>query len=139
MKQAKQLGIDIPFYGNSALSTDDMTRLAGDAANGLHLLLVFHPVVNKEMAEFFKRYQAKFGAAPEVFAVNSYISATMLMDILAKQYPNITRASVKDGLDAVRKIDSIAGPLTYDPATREWDFQFHRGMIKDGQFVLVTK
>jgi len=139
MKQAKQLGIDIPFYGNSALSTDDMTRLAGDAANGLHLLLVFHPVVNKEMAEFFKRYQAKFGAAPEVFAVNSYISATMLMDILAKQYPNITRASVKDGLDTVRKIDSIAGPLTYDPATREWDFQFHRGMIKDGQFVLVTK
>src|SRR5690606_39301080 len=118
---------------------DDLTRLAGDAANGMRVLLVFHPVVNDEMAEFFKRYQANFGSPPELFAVNSYISSTMLMDILSKQYPNITRASVKEGLDAVRRIDSIAGPLTYDPETREWDFQFHRGIVKDGQFVKVEK
>src|SRR5690606_25981893 len=85
LKQAKQLGVDIPFYANSALSTDDLTRLAGDAANGMRVLLVFHPVVNDEMAEFFKRYQAKFGSPPELFAVNSYISSTMLMDILSKQ------------------------------------------------------
>ncbi|MEJ8570497.1 ABC transporter substrate-binding protein [Microbaculum marinum] len=136
-KQTRQLGIEIPFYGSAALGTYDFPRLAGEAANGTRLLLVFNPATGDEMADFFKRYEEKYGSKPDAFAANSYITATTLLDIVAEQYPDVTRESIREGLDSQTTIDTIAGPTTYDPQTREWTFRFRDGVIEDGEFKIV--
>lgn len=137
VKQARQLGIKTPFYGSAALGTYAFPRLAGKAANGVRLLLVFNPAIGKKMAEFFERFKKKYGYRPDAFATNAYITARMLFDIVAKQYPNVTRESIRKGLDAERRIETIAGPITYNPATREWSFRFRHGLIENGDFKVV--
>jgi branched-chain amino acid transport system substrate-binding protein len=137
VKQARQLGIKIPFYGSAALGTSDFTRLAGPAANGVHLLLVFNPAIGPKMADFFDRFKKAYGYEPDAFASNAYITATMLFDIVAAQYPNVTRESIRVALDQARTIDTIAGPIRYDPKTREWTFKFRHGVIEGGEFKIV--
>ncbi len=137
VKQARQLGIKTPFYGAAALSSQHFPRLSGEAANGVRLQLVFHSSISPQMAAYFKRYGKRYGRQPDSFAVNAYITSSMLFGIAAKQYPNISRESIREGLEAVRSIDTIAGKLVYDPKSREWAFPFRKGLIKDGKFTVV--
>ncbi|MCC6210486.1 MAG: ABC transporter substrate-binding protein [Burkholderiales bacterium] len=134
LKQYRQLGAQVPVYGAAALGSNDLLRLAGDAAEGMKALLVLHPAVGQKMADFYRRYEAKYKAAPETFAANAYISARMLLDMIAEQYPNLTRESIREGLEKPRTIDTIAGPLAYDPKTREWSFRFTRSEVAKGEF-----
>ncbi len=138
VKQIKQLGITTPIFGASALDTHDMLRLSGDAANGMRLNLVFNPVIGPKMAEFFDRYEALYKQRPDPFAVNSYVTSTMMFGIVAKLYPNVTREGIRQALDAMRQVETVAGTLNYDPATREWDFKFMPGIIENGTFKAVT-
>lgn len=133
-KQARQMGIKIPIYGAAALDSRDFLKLSGDAAEGVRMLLVYNPSVGPKMAEFFKRYEQQFGAPPEPFAANSYLTFTMMLDIIAAQLPRVDRESIREGLEKMRDLDSIAGPLKYDPATREWNFRFIPGIIEKGNF-----
>lgn len=136
-KQARQLGITIPIYGSAALGTQDFPRLAGKAADGVRLLLVFNPAIGPKMAAFFQRYEKKFGRKPDAFATNSYVTARMMFDIVAAQYPNVTRESIRQALDKQTKIDTIAGPMAYNKTTREWTFRLRHGLIENGDFKIV--
>lgn len=138
LKQMRQLGIKTPVYAAAALDTPDLVRLAGkDAVEGVHITLVFNPVLGAETAAFFKEYEAKYGRKPDPFAANAYQTSMMLMEIAAKQAPNVSREGMRKGLDAMRSFTSAYGPLTYDPQAREWDFRFRLGIMKDGRTHLV--
>ncbi len=58
----------------------------------------------------------------------------MMLDIVATQLPRVNRESIREGLEKIRDLDTIAGPLKYDPATREWNFRFIPGIIEKGSF-----
>jgi branched-chain amino acid transport system substrate-binding protein len=137
LKQMRQMGIKTKVYLAAALDTPDLVRLAGkQAVEDALITLLFNPVLDPGIADFFKRFEAKFGRKPDPFAGNAYQTAMMMMDIAAKLYPNVTREGFKTELDQIKQINSAYGPLTYDPATREWSFQFKIGIIKDGNTIL---
>lgn len=138
LKQLRQMGSKVPVYLSAANDSPDLIRLAGvDATQGAYLPVQFNPVVGAKMAEFFKRYTAKFGNAPDPFAGNSYNTAMMLQAIVAKQYPEVTRESIHIALDDIRVFDGIFGPIPYDPTTREWEFKFYLGRIEDGHVKII--
>lgn len=138
LKQLRQMGSKTPVYLAAADDSPDLVRLAGaDAVEGAHLPIQFNPVVGAKMADFFKRYEARFGAPPDPFAGNSYNSAMMMMEIAAKQSPDVTRESLHKALDEIRVFDGIFGPIRYDPATREWQFKFYQGVFENGKVRIV--
>lgn len=139
LKQLRQMGNKTPVFLAAANDSPDLIRLAGnDAVEGVHMAVLFNPVIGPKLADFFKRYEAKFGAPPDPFAGNAYTTAMMLQEITAKQYPDVTRESVRKGLDEIRTLDSIFGKMEYDPATREWAFKFFPGVIENGK-VRITE
>ncbi|MFT3778658.1 MAG: ABC transporter substrate-binding protein [Ottowia sp.] len=136
LKQLRQMGVKTPVYLPANNDTPDLLRLGGnEATNGVHLTVAFNPAMGPEMSDFFQRYSAKFGRAPDTFAGNSYTTTMMMMEIAAKQYPNVTRESIKTGLDEIRDFKSVFGNLKYDPKTREWQYRLRHGRIEQG----VTK
>jgi branched-chain amino acid transport system substrate-binding protein len=136
LKQIRQMGMKTPIYVCAADDTPDLARLAGNEnVEGVHVTVQTNPVLAPELAEFYKRYQARFGKLPDPFASNSYNTATMMMTIAAAQWPNVTRDSLKKGLDDMRTFDGIFGKIKYDPATREWEFKLLHGVLQNG----VTK
>lgn len=138
LKQLRQMGSKKPVYLSAANESPDLVRLAGvDAVEGVRHAIEYSPVIGPKMADFFQRYQARFGAPPDPFAGNSYNSATMMMEIVTKQVPNVTRDSIQKALDDVRVYDGIFGPIAYDPVTREWQFKFYRGVVEGGKARIV--
>lgn len=138
LKQLRQMGDKTPVYLPAANDTPDLIRLAGnDAAQGVHVSVIFNPVIGPEMADFFKRYNAKFGRLPDPFAGNAYHTATMMMEMAAKQGPGVTREGMRKAFDDIREVKGIFGPITYDPATREWQFHLYHGVIDKGEIKLV--
>ena len=136
LKQIRQMGIKTPVYVCAADDTPDLIRLAGnDAAEGTHVTVQTNPVLGPELAEFYKRYEARYQRLPDPFASNSYNTAMMMMTIAAQQHPNVNRESIKKGLDEIRVFDGIFGKIKYDPASREWEFKLLHGVIQNG----VTK
>ena len=59
----------------------------------------------------------------------------MMMTIAAEQPPNVSRESIRKGLDDIRVFDGIFGKIKFDPAIREWEFKLLSGVIQNG----VTK
>ena len=138
LKQMMQMGMKTPVYVAAADDTPDLVRLAGgEATNGVHLTIQFNPVVGPRMANFFERYTAKFGRAPDPFAGNSYNTAMMMMEIAARQHPKVTRESIRQALDDIREFDGIFGKISYDASTREWQFVLHHGRLENGKTVVV--
>lgn len=138
LKQLRQMGSKAAVYLAAADDSPDLVRLAGaDAVEGAHLPIQFNPVVGPKMADFFKRYEARFGALPDPFAGNSYNTTMMMMEIAAKQFPDVTRESLHKALDDIRVFDGIFGPIDYDPATREWAFKFYHGVFEGGKVRIV--
>ena len=138
LKQIMQMGIKTPVYVAAADDTPDLVRLAGvEATNGVHVTIQFNPVVGPRMADFFKRYTARFGRAPDPFAGNSYNTAMMMMEIASKQHPNVSRESLRKALDEIREFDSIFGLIRYEPSSREWQFVLHHGRLENGETKIV--
>lgn len=138
LKQLRQMGSRTLVYLAAANDSPDLIRLAGvDAVEGVHLPIQFNPVVGPKMTDFFKRYEARFSTLPDPFAGNSYNTAMMMQELVAKQAPNVTRESVRKALDDIRIFDGIFGPIVYDPSTREWQFSFYHGVIQGGQVKIV--
>lgn len=138
LKQLRQMGLKTKVYLAAALDTPDLVRLAGKkAVEDAYITLVFNPILHPGIADFVKRYEAKYGRKPDPFAGNAYQTATMMMNIAAKLYPNVTREGFRKELDQTEQINSAYGPLTYDPKTREWNFQFKIGVIKGGSTTLL--
>jgi branched-chain amino acid transport system substrate-binding protein len=105
------------------------------AFEGIHVTVQTNPVLDPQLADFYKRYEARYQRLPDPFASNSYNTAMMMMTIAAQQHPNVSRESVKKGLDEIRVFDGIFGKIKFDPASREWEFKLLHGVIQNG----VTK
>jgi branched-chain amino acid transport system substrate-binding protein len=138
LKQLRQMGIKTPVYVCAADDTPDLVRLAGaDATEGTRVTVQTSPVLGPELADFFKRYSARYNKLPDPFAANSYNTAMMMMTIAAEQSPNVSRESIRKGLDDIRAFDGIFGKIKYDPAIREWEFKLLSGVIRNGATQVV--
>ena len=138
LKQIRQMGIKIPIYVCAADDTPDLARLAGaDAIEGVHVTVQTNPALGPELADFYKRYNARFNRLPDPFAANSYNTAMTMMSIAAAQFPNITRESLRKGLDDLRTFDGIFGRIKYEPSNREWEFKLMHGVLQSGNTKIV--
>ena len=99
LKQLRQMGIKTPVFVCAADDTPDLARLAGtEAIEGTHLTVQTNPVLGPELADFYKRYEARYSRLPDPFAANSYNTAMMMMTMAAQQYLNVSRESIRKGL-----------------------------------------
>ena len=138
LKQLRQMGIKTPTYVCAADDTPDLARLAGaDAIEGVHVTVQTNPALGPELADFYKRYNARYNRLPDPFASNSYNTAMMMMAIAAGQFPNVDRESLRKGLDDMRSFDGIFGKIKYEPAAREWEFKLMHGVLQGGSTKIV--
>lgn len=136
IQQARNIGIDVPFYASDSLYTDDFIKLAGDAAEGTHVVCYFHESDPSEAAqEFVKKFEAKYNKKVDSWSPYAYDAMHVMADA-------INRAGSTDGT-AIR--DAIAATADFQGATGVTNFQGAREpvgkdlvilVVKDGQYVV---
>lgn len=130
LKQVKQLGLDVKFFGGDGLCTDELPKLAGDAIGDEMVVCAEAGGVDgefKAMQQKFKAdFKAKNGIDVQVYSPYVYDAVHLLADAMTRA----GSVDPKDYLVELQKTDyrGVTGPIRFD----------EKGDIKNGALTLYT-
>jgi len=133
VKQIRDRGMKFPIFACERIVHPDFLKAAGKAAEGVVAMYPFDPNArNPKYAEFRKRYEKRYGEAPDCYAVHSYDGTVMTVEAIRKA--GLNRYRIRDVLAEMRHWDGVSGPIDLDEALTN-----RRPVIavsvKDGKFV----
>ncbi|HET8726703.1 MAG TPA: ABC transporter substrate-binding protein [Alphaproteobacteria bacterium] len=138
LKQAGQFGIETPIYSTSAAYNQALIDLAGPDAEGLRLTATFLPTSSQpHVQEFVAAWEEKVGGEPGQFPAQAYDAVNILLEAVARAYPDVTRESVREELAKTKDFPGVTGVTTFDPETREPAKALVKAAIEDGVFVAI--
>ncbi len=125
LKQGRELGLKIVFSFGDGACTDEMTKLAGDAAEGLICSQAGLPVqaANKK---FLDAYKAKFNVDPILYSPFTYDAANLLIEAMKKA----------NSFDPAKYMSELA-KISYEGATGKIEFD-EKGDRKDAEMTIFT-
>jgi branched-chain amino acid transport system substrate-binding protein len=114
VRQAKKLGLTIPFLGGDGWDSPKLIEIGGDAVNGSYYSNHFsvddpNPMIQK----FVTAYKAKYSATPDALAGLGYDAASILFDAI-KRAGTTDGAKVHDAIASTKDFSGITGKITLD-------------------------
>jgi branched-chain amino acid transport system substrate-binding protein len=121
-KQARDAGYKGTFLGTDGMDTSELANIAGDSLirdGGMVYTSVAGPAsAYPKAAKFATDFQAKFGAAPQPFAVQAYDSAGVCLKAIenAAKANNNNKPTRQQVAQEIRKLsyDGITGQIAFD-------------------------
>jgi branched-chain amino acid transport system substrate-binding protein len=115
VKQARELGIDVPFIGTDGWDSPKLVEIAGkNALNNTYFSNHYTPEdTDPKVQTFVNAYKAKYNQTPDALAALAYDSAMLMADA-------ITRAGVadpekiKEALAATKGFAGVTGNVDLD-------------------------
>lgn len=120
MKQARQIGISIPFYSMNTITSPGYKDSAGAAAEGAHVVNWLAPRTN-EYEEFMKKFKKRVGRGPflEISTIPSYDIASLLVNFfnIHKADPDSPEKlnKIKNNFYSLKDYVGLSGLITIDP------------------------
>ena len=139
LKQLHQLGIKTPVFASSAAYNEQLIKLADKDADGFRLSSTFLPTVDSPNVRHFVEAwkQARGGEVPGQFPAQAYDATLIMLDAVARAYPDPTRDKVRDALAATKDFPGVTGVTTFD-ANREPQKSLVKVQVVDGVFTPVN-
>lgn len=147
-KNARDLGMDIPFVASSGIANKKFIELAGSAADGVVFaasrLIIPDSISSgsewaKSVAEFSSEYEKKYQMGIDTFAAHGWDAANIVVNAIREA--GAESAGIRDAIDQTRKYPGVDGVFTYSPTD-------HAGLevdalimvrIENGEWVLVPE
>lgn len=140
MKQAKELGLDLPMLGADTWETPEVIEIAGQAAEGAVFSTFFDSEVpmTETTTEFLEAYKAKYGEEKEPAAVTALAFDAYLLALDAiKTAGNTDSNAIRDALAATEKFPGAAGFVTLNEDGDAIKSAIIK-VVKDGKFTYKT-
>jgi branched-chain amino acid transport system substrate-binding protein len=83
LKQARQMGITIPFVGTDGAYSPKLVEIAGSATNNFYLTMMGVDINNEMYKNFVKTYKEKYDSEPDVFTAYGYEAAKILFHAIS--------------------------------------------------------
>jgi branched-chain amino acid transport system substrate-binding protein len=115
VRQARDLGITVPFFGGDGWEDEQLLKIGGDAMNGCFYSTHFSaqntdPVV----AQFVEKYKARWnGEVPGAFSALGYDAVHVLVDAI-KRAGTTQGATLRDALADTKNLPGVTGITTLD-------------------------
>lgn len=148
LKNAGDLGLELPFFGGSGQARTEFVEGAGAAAEGF----VFGTGKSlipenwgqdteefKVVSDFAARYQEAYGEAPDIFAGHAFDAVTLVADALKRAGDAPDGPALRDALEKTAGVVGFGGTFTFSAddhngLTAE-DLALYK--IQDGTWVLA--
>jgi branched-chain amino acid transport system substrate-binding protein len=128
IRQARQLGITIPFIGGDGWDSPELVQVGGDAVEGCYFSNHFsNQSTDPQVVAFVQNYRKKYGEDPDAMAALSYDSVNLLADAM-KRAGTTDPAKVTAALAATKDFSGVTGKITFDE---------HRNPIKPAVILQV--
>lgn len=138
MKQARDMGIEVPFYATGTITSPGYQSSAGAAAEGAKVVHWFAPRGEK-YTDFIDAFVKEVGRKPilDISTIPSFDIAEMLGNFLKKATTSssntINLNMLKEQFYAVRNYDGLSGKITIDPDGITRCFQNHIYRFERGE------
>lgn len=133
LKQARSMGLTMPFLGTATWDSPEFLTLAGNAANGCYLPARYNPNVDDEKVMLFApAYAEKFGTAPTAPSALGYESLVVLTHAIRSAGSSGAK-DILNALHSIKDLPGLTGPITIDPE-RIFEFSVPVLKVEDGKF-----
>jgi branched-chain amino acid transport system substrate-binding protein len=114
VKQARALGINVPFLGGDGWDSPKLFEIAGEAVKGSYISNHFAPDDKSPVVQnFVKEYEKAYGTKPGSFAALGYDSLGIVADAI-KRAKSTKPADIRAALVATKGYQGITGVITFD-------------------------
>ncbi len=112
-KQARGLGITVPFVGADGWDSAEFTKLGGEAVEGGYFANHYSPEDPRPIVQnFVKKYTETYGATPDALATLAYDAALILIDSLQRA-GSTDGSAIRDAI-AATNLETVSGVITFD-------------------------
>ena len=115
VRQARDLGITVPFFGGDGWEAPQLLQIGGDALEGCYYSTHFSPE-NQDPAvrSFVEKFKARWNnETPDAFAALGYDAAYVLVDAL-KRAGSTDGTKLRDALAATKDFSGVTGKTNID-------------------------
>jgi len=135
LKQGRELGVKAVFSFGDGACTDEMTKLAGAAADGLLCSQAGLPPQAADK-KFLDAYKKKFNVDPIIYAPFTYDAANLLIEAMKKA----NSAEPAKYLPELQKIDfkGATGKIAFDDKGDRKDAEITMFTMKDGKLAPIA-
>jgi branched-chain amino acid transport system substrate-binding protein len=113
-RQARELGIKVPLLGGDGWDSVKLFQIGGKALEPSYMSNHYAvDAPSPELAEFVKKYRAKFGHDPDGLAGLGYDAALMLFDAISRA-PTMKSEDIRAALAATKDLKGVTGNITID-------------------------
>lgn len=114
VRQAKKLGLTVPFMGGDGWDSPRLIEIGGDALNGSYYSNHFSvsdpsPAIQK----FVSDYKSRYGETPDALAGLGFDAASILFDAI-KRANSTDGAKVRDAIAQTKDFPGVTGKITLD-------------------------
>jgi len=114
LKQARALGINVPFLGGDGWDSPKLFEIAGEAVKGSYISNHFAPDDKSPVVQaFVKEYEKTYGVKPGSFAALGYDSLGIVVDAI-KRAKSTKPSDIRDALVATKNYQGITGSISFD-------------------------
>jgi len=137
VRQARELGLSVPFLGGDGWVSDELLRIGGDAMDGCYYSTHFSPENRSPVVRrFVEHYRARWsGETPDAFAALGYDAAGVLADAI-RRAGSTDGPALRDALARTRDFVGATGETTIN-ADRDASKPATIIAIRDGRFNFV--
>ena len=136
LKQARELGITLPFFGGDPWTIKDFLEIGGSAVEGARFTTPAQ-YDGAEAQAFQKKYLARYGTSPDVYAAHGYDALKLIAEVVRKGAS--TGPEIKQKLYETRDFQGATGNTTFDDHGDVVSKQFIRMTVKDGKVIPVNQ
>lgn len=132
-KQAYQLGLQVPFFGQYATESSDLIDVGGESLEGLvYSFPIDENHLTAKQLEFIRKFEAKTGGKPQVAAYNAYDAYAILL-VAIKACGTTDKTCLSDYILDLKNFERVSGTFSYANDRIERPFYFKT--IQNGKFV----
>ena len=138
IRQARDLGIDVPFLGGDTWEAPEFLSIGGEAVEGAVFSTHFtaEAPVTPESDRFLSLYREKFGKEANAFAALGYDAYMVILDVIEK-VGSADPQAIRDGLAQVEGFVGATGIISLDEnGDAVKSAVINR--VEDGKFVYLT-
>ncbi|HSK47040.1 MAG TPA: ABC transporter substrate-binding protein [Coriobacteriia bacterium] len=122
VKNARDLGIDLPLYGGSGQARLEFAEGAGEAAEGFVFGTGKSLIAENwgddtaqldAVTDFATRYEAAYGEKPDIFAGHAFDAVSIVADALRRAGAGANSGMLREAIEATRGLPGFGGAFTY--------------------------
>lgn len=115
VKQARELGMNMPIAGGDGWDSAKMPEIAGAAAlNNTYFSSLYSPEDSSDINKnFVAAYEKAYGQKPDVFAALSYDSALLVAEAI-KKAGSTEPAKISEAMAKINGFSGVSGSVTFD-------------------------